>query len=83
MSELAVDTISKSLIVSEILSKEVLEFRLRHQVFGLEVIFILVPLLDYQFAKEQGGERDLVGPVCPSGFEVILTLLAELIEIQI
>ena len=37
-------------------------------------MFILLPLLDYQSTEKQGGKRDLVGPVNPSGFEMIYTI---------
>lgn len=75
--KLAKDAISKSLIVSKVLFKEIFELRPRYQIFGLGTTFMLVPLLDYSSAKKQSGKSDLVEPISFSGFEVILILLAE------
>lgn len=33
--------------------------------------------------EKQGGKKDLIWPISPSGFEIIFKLLAELIVIQV
>ena len=81
-SELAADAVSKSLIVSKVLLEEVLELRSYHLVLSLKATFILVLLLNHQSAEEQKSKKDLVRLVGPSSFEIILTLLAKLVAIQ-
>ena len=83
MSELAVNAISKSLIISGIFLKEVLELRSCHLVLSLKATFILVPLLDHQSAEKQSGKRDSIESIGSSSFEVIFTLLTKLVAIQV
>ena len=76
-----VDAVSKSSIISKVLSKEVFELCPHYLVVGFKVTFMLVLFLGYQSVKKQSGKRDLVGPDSLNGFKVIVLLLTELIPI--
>lgn len=80
--ELAVNIISKRLVVFEILEK-VFELRLRYWIFGLKETFILVPLLNYRFTNKLGGKKDSVWPVGLSSFKMVFSLFAKPVIIQI
>ena len=75
------DTISKNLIISKICLKKILEFFLRHWIFGLEAMLLLVLLLNYWLVEKQGGKKDLIWLSVPSNFEIVLILLVETIAI--
>ena len=78
---MAVDVIGKSLVVSKILLKKILELNPHHRVLDFGVTFMLVLLLDYCFTEKQSGKKDLIGPVSLSGFKVIFILLTEPVAI--
>lgn len=42
-----------------------------------------MPLFNYQFAKKKNNEKDLVKPIVPRGFEVILILLTEPVAMKV
>lgn len=44
---------------------------------------MLVPLLDYCFVEKQGGKRDFVCPIGPNNFEMVFTILAKKIAVEI
>ena len=79
--ELAKNTISKNLIIFNIFLKKILEFFLCHQIFGYKSMLILMPLLNYYFAKKQSGKKDLILPFGLSSLKIIFTLLAKIIII--
>ena len=58
-SEMAKDAINKSLIIPKIFLKKIFEFLLRHQIFVLRTMLLLMPLLDHCYIKKQSGKKDL------------------------
>ena len=52
MFKLAKNAISKNSIVFKIFSKKTLEFLLRNQIFGLEIMLLLTLLPNYYFIKK-------------------------------
>lgn len=83
MPELTEDAISKSLIIIKIFLKKVFELSLCYQVFGFETIFILILLLNHCFAEKQSNKKGWVKLFSSSGFEMVFTLLAETLIIQV
>ena len=81
-SEFATDAVSKSPIVPKVLSEEIIELSPRHRVLGFGATFVLMPSLNHCSAEKRGGERDAVGPVGPSSFEMVFTLLAKAVAVQ-
>lgn len=43
---------------------------------------MLLSLLHYQFTKKQDGEKDLIRPLSPSGFEIVFLLLVKAIVVK-
>ena len=80
-SELAKNTVSKNPIIFKVLLEKILEFLLRHRIFGLKTTFLLVSLLDYYPIEKQSSKWDPIWPINPYGFKMVLILLAELIAI--
>ena len=80
-SELAKDTVSKNSIIFKVLLEKILEFFLRYWIFGLKAMLLLVPLLNYFSAKKRDGKKYLIWPISPGGFEIVFTLLVEIIAI--
>ena len=58
--ELAKDAVSKSSIISKVCIEKIFEFLLRHWVFGLEAMFLLVLLLDYRLGEKQDSKKDSI-----------------------
>lgn len=81
--ELTTDTVSKSPVVSKVLSEEILELSPRHRGLGLRATFMLVPSLYHRSSEERGGKKNAVRPVSPGGLEVILALLAKAVTIHV
>lgn len=81
ISEFTKNAISKSSIVSKVFSKKVFELSPYYWVLGFKVTFMLMPFLNYYFAKKQGGKKDLIEPDGLSGFEMFFTVLVEIIAI--
>ena len=79
MSELAKDAVNESSIISKVFSKEVFEFLLCYQIFGLEIKLLLELLLDHCFAEKQNGKRAPIWPINPG--KIAFILLAEIIAI--
>ena len=80
--ELAKNAVSKNPIISKACLEKILEFPLRYWILGLKAIFLLVPLLDHCFIEKQGNKENLIWPIDPSGFEIVFTLLAKIIAIE-
>ena len=78
--ELAKNAISKSLIIFKVFLKKVLEFLLYHWIVSLEAI-LLMPLLNHCSAKKRSSKWDLIWPIGPVSFKIILILLAKIIAI--
>ena len=72
-----------NLVVFKVLLEEILKLRPHHQVFGFKVTLMLMLLLNYCFAEKQGSKKDAVGPVGPSSFEMIFTLLVKAVTVQV
>ena len=83
MSELAKDTVSKNLIISKVCLEKILEFFLRYRILSLRAMLLLVLLLDHYSAEKRGGKKDLIWPIGLGGFEIVFTLLAETIAIEV
>ena len=83
MSKLAKDAVNKKLIISKVYLEKILKFFLCHWIFGFRATFLLVSLLDHYFMKKRGGKKDLIWPIDPGGFEMVLILLAETIAIKV
>lgn len=81
MSKLAKDTVNKSLIISKVLFKDVLELNLCHWFLAFGVMFMLMSLLNHYSIEKQGDKRDLVELVGFSNFKMIFTFLAKTIVI--
>lgn len=79
ISKFAINIISKNLIILKILLMKIFEFSLYYQIFGFIVTFILILLLNYHFIKEQDGKKDIVRPISPNSFKVILILLTKMV----
>ena len=82
-SELAKDAISKSPIISKFRLEKILKFLPRHRILTLGATLLLVPSLDHRPADKRGGKRDLIWPIGLGGFEMVLTLLAKTIAIEV
>ena len=82
-SELAKDAVSKSLIIFKILLEKVFKLSLHHRVLDFGAMFMLIPSPNYRSTKKQGDKHDLIRPVSPNSFEVVLILLAEPVAIQV
>ena len=80
-SELAEDAVSKSPIISKVCLEKTLKFLPRHRILGLGAMLFLLLSLDHRPAEKQGGKRDSIWPIGLDGFEMVLTLLAEMIAI--
>ena len=50
---------------------------------GFDATFLLVLLLNHYFAEKKSGKNDLILPIGLGGFEMVLTLLAKMITIEI
>ena len=81
MFKLAKDAITKSSIIFKILLKKVFKFFLCYQIFGFKVMYILMSLLNYCFAKNQDSKKDLIVFIVFSNFKIIFILLTKLIAI--
>lgn len=79
MSKFTIDIIGKNLIISKILSKTIFESSLYYQDFDFIAIFVLVLLQNHCVIEEQGGKKDIVRPISPNNFKVILILLTKMI----
>ena len=44
---------------------------------------MLVLLLDHRFAEKQASKRDLVWPIGPNSFEIVFTLLAKTVAVEL
>lgn len=75
-----IDAVSKSSIISQVLSEKILEFGLCHWDTP-KTMFILVSTLYYYFIEEQSGKWDMIGPAYPSGLKIILILLAKVVTV--
>lgn len=80
-SELTKNAVTKDLIISKVILKEILKFLLRHWFFGLGATLLFMPLLDYCLTKKQSNKNNSVWLVGSGSFEIILTFLAEAIAI--
>ena len=69
-------------VVSKVLSEEILKLRPRYRVLGFGATLMLVPLLGNCSVEKRGGEQNAVGPVGPSSFEMIFTLLAKTVAVK-
>ena len=81
--KLAADTVCKGSVVSEVCSKEALEFRPSDWSLFHGATLVLMPSLGHRTAQKRGGKRDAVGPVGSGGFKVILTLLTKAVAVQV
>lgn len=63
MSKLAINAISKNLMIAKVFSKNIFELSLYHQLFSFRVVFILIPLLNNCFAKKQSYKKNAVKPI--------------------
>ena len=79
--ELAKNAISKYSIIFKVLLEKILEFFLRHQIFGFRTTVLLVLLLNYCSVEKQDGKKNLIWPIGLSGFKMVFTLLVKLIVI--
>ena len=68
-------------VVSKVFSKEILELRPRHRVLGFKATLMLMLLLDHCSAEKRSGEKDAIGPVGLSSFEIIFILLAKAVAV--
>lgn len=80
MFELTKNAISKNLIIFKVFLKEIFVFIPHYQFFQFQAMFILMSLLNYYLLKKKSGKKNLVDCICPSNFEIIITLLVELIK---
>ena len=60
MFKLAKNAISKNPIVFKVFLKKILEFLLRHQIFGLKITLLLILLLNHCFIEKQSGKKNLI-----------------------
>lgn len=83
MPELATNIVSKNSIVFKVFLEKILELWLYYQVLGFRVMFILVPLLDHQFAEKQVSKKDLVELVSSGNVKIVLTFLVKPLAIYV
>lgn len=81
--ELAKNTVSKSPIVFKVFLKKVFELSLYYWVFVFGAAFMLMPLLNYCFAKKHNGKKNLIEPVNSCDFKIIFIPIVEKIAIQL
>ena len=79
---MAVDTVSKSPIVFEILLKKFFKLCPYHWVLSFGATFMLVPLLDHQSAEKQSGKKDSVEAIGSNSLEMVFALLAKAIAVE-
>lgn len=82
-SKLAANAISKVLIVSKVFLKKFFELNLYYWVLNFKTMFMLMPLLNHQFAKKEDSKKDMIKLVDPNSFEIVFALVIKMIAIQI
>lgn len=82
LSKFTINAVSKSSIISQILSKESCEFGPCHW-DSLRATFMQVPMLYYYSMEEWGSKWDTIRPAGLNDLKIILTLLAKAIAIYI
>ena len=60
MFKLAKNAISISTIIFKVFLKKNFELFSHHCIFGFRIMLLLILLLNYCFAKKQGGKKDLI-----------------------
>lgn len=81
MFKLAKYTVIKSSIIFKVFLEKILKLSLCHQFLAFEATFILILLLNHYSVEKQGGIKDFVRLVGPSGFKIFFILLAKTIAI--
>ena len=69
-------------VISKVFSKKILKLRLCNCVLGFEATLMLMLLLNYCSAKKQGSKKNTIRPIGLSNFEIVFTLLAKAVAIQ-
>ena len=80
MLELAKNDVSKNTIISKVFLKKILEFLLRYWILTFRATF-LMPLLNYCSVEKRSGKKDLIWPIGPGSFKMVLSLMVETIAI--
>ena len=60
MFKLAKDAISKNSIVFKVFFKKFIKLFVCHWIFGFEVAFLLILLLNYCFREKRSSKKDLI-----------------------
>lgn len=81
--KLAVNAISKDLVLFRVFLEKILKLILYYWVFGFRATIMLMLLLYHYFAEKQSGIKDLVELVDFSSFEIIFALLVKVIAVKI
>lgn len=63
--ELAANAVNKNLVIFKVFLKENFKLDLCYWVFGFDITFILMPLLNYCSAKLKDNKKNLVRPLTP------------------
>ena len=81
MFKLTKNAVSKNLIIFKVFLRKILEFPLCHQILNFEAMLLLMPLLNHCFIEKQGSKKNIIRPISPSNFKIVLILLTEMIAI--